>query len=71
MALSNLLRHKHLATARTLATHLGRVKLVFTLSSLGYCAVHWFIYHGFSVHMMSSALAFGAITATAKAYVSS
>lgn len=71
MTLSNLLRDKHLATARTLVTHLGRVKLVFTLSSLGYCGVHWFMYHGFSIHMISTALVFGAITAAATAYMSS
>ena len=63
MELSSLLRHKHLARAGRLITHVGRVKSAFTISSLGFCVVHWFISHGFSVHVLPSAVAFGGVTA--------
>jgi hypothetical protein len=63
MEFSSLPRHKHLARAGRLITHVGRVKSAFTVSTLGYCAVHWFISHGFSVHVLPGAVAFGGITA--------
>ena len=36
MELSSLMRDKHVAYAKRAITHLGRVKLAFTISSLGY-----------------------------------
>jgi hypothetical protein len=63
MGLNGSLRDKHLANAKRLITHLGRMKLAFTISSLSYCAAHWLIFHGLSVYVLSGALAFGAIAA--------
>jgi hypothetical protein len=70
MELSSLMRHKHVANAKRMITHLGRVKLAFTITSLGYCAVHWLIFHGFSVHVLPTALAFGAVAAVAVSLLS-
>jgi hypothetical protein len=63
MELSSLMRDKYVAYAKRAITHLGRVKLAFTISSLGYCAVHWLMFHGFSVNALSTAMAFGAVAA--------
>jgi hypothetical protein len=70
MELSNPLKHKYLVNARVLITHLGRVKLAFTISSLGYCAMHWLIFHGFSAYVLASAVAFGGMAAIAVARLS-
>jgi hypothetical protein len=48
----------------------SRFKIVFTLSSSGYCAIHWFVAHNFSTYMFSGALVFGAIVAMAVAWLS-
>lgn len=71
MELSSLLRHKHLARVGRVITHIGRVKAAFTVSSLGYCGVHWLISHGFSIHVLPSAVAFGGVTALVVACLSS
>lgn len=71
MELSGLLSHRHMANGKKVITHLGRVKLAFTISSLGYCAVHWVIFHGFSAYVISGAVVFGAFTATLVARISS
>jgi hypothetical protein len=70
MELSSLLRYKHVTNVKRIITHLGRVKLAFTISSLGYCAVHWLMFHGFSVHVLPTAVAFGAVAAVAVARLS-
>ena len=70
MQLRDLLHPEHLARSKRLITHLGRVKLAFTISSLGYCAVHWVIFHGFSAYVLSGAVAFGTVAAVAAARLS-
>lgn len=64
MALADLMRNKHLANAQRLITHLGKVKLAFTISSLGFCTIHWLNYHGFSIYALSSAVVVGGMGAT-------
>lgn len=70
MELSSLMRHKYVTYAKRAITHLGRVKLAFTISSLGYCVVHWLMFHGFSVYVLSTAVTFGAVAAMAVARLS-
>jgi hypothetical protein len=40
-------------------TLLSRSGIVFTLSSSGYCAIHWLSTHNFSIYVLSGALAVG------------
>ena len=49
---------------------MGRLKIVFTLSSSVYCAVHWLVTHDFSIYVLSGALVFGVVAATAVAWIS-
>ena len=49
---------------------LSTLKSVFSLSSSGYCAVHWLVAHNFSVYVFSNALVFGAIATMAIAWLS-
>jgi hypothetical protein len=67
MDTNNLMRHRHVPFAKKAITHFGRVKLAFTISSLGYCALHWLMFHGFSVHILSTTMAIGAVAAVAVA----
>jgi len=53
-----------------LIARLSKFKFVFTLSSSGYCAVHWLVGHNFSIHVFSSALVFGAIVAASVPWLS-
>jgi len=53
-----------------LETSLARLSRSFTLSSAGYCAVHWLITHKFSLHVLPSALMFGAVVAVSVACLS-
>jgi hypothetical protein len=46
---------------------LSRFKVAWTLSSSGYCAVHWLAVHNFSIYVLASAMVFGVITAMAAA----
>ena len=55
---------------RSWATKLNGLKIVFTLSSSTYCAIHWLLVHNFSVYVLSAALGFGAIAATLVAWLS-
>jgi hypothetical protein len=50
---------------------LSRFKAVFTLSSAGYCAIHWLAVHNCSIYVLASAIVFGLITAMAVARFSS
>jgi hypothetical protein len=70
MESSNPPKHTYLENARGLITHVGRVKSAFTISSLGYCAMHWLIFHGFSGYVLASAIAFGGMAAIAVASLS-
>jgi len=65
MELSMLVRQSALVRAKIVLAKVSRFRIVFTLSSLGYCAKHWLTVHGFSFHVFLGALVFGAITATA------
>ena len=42
---------------------------VFTLSSSGYCAIHWLVIHNFSAYVFSTALVFGAVAAMGVAWL--
>jgi hypothetical protein len=70
MDLSNLMKHRYVAFAKKAIIHFGRVKLAFTISSLSYCALHWLMFHGFSVYVLSTAVAIGAVAAVAVARLS-
>jgi hypothetical protein len=50
---------------------LSNLKTVFTLSSSGYCAIHWLVVHNFSIYVLSGALVFGAMVAMTVALLSS
>jgi hypothetical protein len=67
---SELLRQRAVVNARKLIAKLSRFKVVFTLSSSGYCAIHWLAVHNFSTYVLSSALVFGVMTAMAVAWLS-
>jgi hypothetical protein len=55
---------------RLIAT-LKKFKVMFTLASSLYCLTHWLmVTHRFSIDVLSSALVFGAIVATAVAWLS-
>jgi hypothetical protein len=71
MDVSELLRQKSVVTARKLIASLSRFRVVFTLSSFGYCAIHWLAVHNFSIYVLASAVVFGVITAVAVTRLSS
>jgi hypothetical protein len=60
-------RQRVLGSAKRLLTKLSGLKFVFTLSSSGYCAIHWLVMHSFSIYVFSGALVFGALATTAAA----
>lgn len=70
MGADELLRRRALSKGRSLVANLSRFKIVFTLSSSGYCAIHWLVAHNFSTYMLSGALVFGAMVAMAVAWLS-
>jgi hypothetical protein len=50
---------------------LSKFRIMFTLSSSLYCLTHWLmVTHSFSIYVLSSALVFGAIAATAVSWLS-
>jgi hypothetical protein len=57
------LRQRALVEARRLVDTLSRPKVMFTLSSSGYCAIHSLVIHDFSIYAFSGSLVFGAIAA--------
>jgi hypothetical protein len=71
MEVSELPGQKSVVTAQKLIARLSRFKVAFTLSSSGYCAIHWLAVHNFSIYVLASAVVFGAITALAVARLSS
>jgi hypothetical protein len=70
MEMSQMLKQRALPGVKTLIARLSRFRIVFTLSSLTYCAVHWLVAHGFSIYVFFGALMFGAIAATASTWLS-
>ena len=70
MEASNLPRRELMVNTRSLIDKLRKPKIVFTLSSSGYCAIHWLVSHNFSTSVFSRALVFGAIAAMAVVWLS-
>ena len=70
MEVSELLRQRVLEKARGLIAKLSRFKIVFMLSSLVYCLIHWLVIHDFSIYVLSGALVIGAIATMAVAWLS-
>jgi hypothetical protein len=64
MKVSELLRKRAIVNARRLMVRLSTFRMVFSLSSSGFCTIHWLVMHNFSTHAFSSALVFGAMAAT-------
>ena len=60
-------RQRALGSARRLIAKLSGLKFVFTLSTSGYCAIHWLVTHSFSIYVFSGALVFGALATTVAA----
>jgi hypothetical protein len=58
-----------MATRRLIAS-LSRPKVMFTLSSSGYCAIHSLVIHDFSIYVFSGGLVFGAMTSMVVAWLS-
>jgi hypothetical protein len=70
MELNNWLNRRQMLKTRALVAKLSHLKLMFTLSSTGYCAVHWLFVHNFSAYVFAGALVFGALVTTAVAWLS-
>jgi hypothetical protein len=70
MEVRKSLRYGTMANVRNLIDKLSKFRIVFTLSSFGYCAIHWLVVHNFSAYVFSGALVFGAMTATVAAWLS-
>ncbi len=67
MDVSESPRQRVLGSARRLISKLSGLKFVFTLSSSGYCAIHWLVTHSLSIYVFSGALLFGAVATIAAA----
>ena len=63
-------RQSVVVNARMLVAKPNRPKIVFPLSSAGFCVIHWLAVHNFSSHVFLGALVFGAIAAVAVAWLS-
>ena len=70
MDASELLGRKGPASARKMIAKLSRFRIMFTLSSTGYCAIHLLVTHSFSFYVFSGALVFGAMAVMAAAWLS-
>jgi hypothetical protein len=70
MEVSKLVDQSVMGKARKLIDKLMRFKHVFTLSSLGYCIIHFLVAHNFSTYVFSGALVFGVAAAMAVAWLS-
>jgi hypothetical protein len=55
MGVSELLRRRPKVNARTLKAKLSTVKIVFVVSSSGYCAIHRLLIHSFFTYVFSGA----------------
>jgi hypothetical protein len=64
------LKQRALVGARKSIDTLSRPKVMFTLSSSGYCAVHSLVIHNFSIYVFSGSLIFGAIAAIVVTWLS-
>jgi hypothetical protein len=71
MQARELIKQRALVDARRLIDTLSRPKVMFTLSSSGYCAIHSLVIHDFSIYVFSGGLVFGAIAAMVVAWLSS
>jgi hypothetical protein len=69
MEVRESLRTRAVVNAGRLITKLSTYKIVFVLSSSGYCAIHWLVIHNFSAFVFSSALVFGAMAAMGVAWL--
>ena len=70
MEVGEMLKQRGHSSARGLVTALSRLKIVFTLSTAGYCAIHLLAAHGFSIYVFASALLFGAAAVATVAWLS-
>jgi hypothetical protein len=70
MKTRKLLKQRALVGARKLIDTLSRPKVMFTLSSSGYCAIHSLVIHDFSIYVFSGSLIFGAIAAIVVTWLS-
>jgi hypothetical protein len=70
MEVSTSPRQSVVVNARILIAKMSRLKTVFSLSSAGYCAIHWLVVHNFSSHVFLGALVFGAMAAVVVAWLS-
>ena len=69
MEVSTSPRQSMVVNARRLIA-MSRFKTVFSLSSAGYCAIHWLVVRNFSSHVFLGALVFGAMAAVVVAWLS-
>jgi hypothetical protein len=69
MQVSELLRQRVTMNIKKWVEKVSTFKIVFTLSSSGYCAIHWLATHNLSIYVFSAALLFGAAVATAVAWL--
>ena len=70
MEVSTSPRQSVVVSARRLIEKLSRPKTVVSISSAGYCAIHWLVVHNFSSHVFLGALVFGAMAAVVVAWLS-
>ncbi len=70
MQTGELLRQRITVNAKKWIDKFIAFKVVFALSSSGYCAIHWLVTHNLSIYVFSRALVFGAVAATAVALLS-
>lgn len=69
MEVNNWMNSRPMLKTRGVVARLSHLKLMFTLSSTGYCAVHWLFAHNFSTYVFAGALVFGALVTTAVAWL--
>ena len=69
MEMNKLPKQEAMVHARRLIARLTSFRTVFTLSSSGYCAIHWLSIQRFSISVLLSALVFGSIVAMAVAWL--
>jgi hypothetical protein len=70
MKARELSKQRALVGARKLVDTLSRPKVMFTLSSSGYCAIHSLVIRDFSIYVFLGSLVFGAIAAMVISWLS-
>jgi hypothetical protein len=70
MKARGLFKQRALLQAGKLMDTLSRPKVMFTLASAGYCAIHSLFIHDFSIYVFSGSLVFGAIAARLVSWLS-